>query len=175
MGEAERLDLRVVRPLRERIGNTLKDVTYRCLELEAGPSDIYEADFYLGGEILLLFSGGPLYVSWDENAGWAESHFSVQASHSSLFLPDWSFESFDGALVTVWRPHLGTVLQGAQVLGWDRVPYAILFSFPHGSVVAGSSWRTRFGDGDDLHIRDASGFDALETMETLWSSPPAVA
>ena len=172
MSGAELLEQRVVRAVRDRVGHTLESVTYRCLEHEAGPSSIHDTDFYMGGELLLQFSSGPLYLSWDENTGWGESDFSVQASHISLFIRGWNFESFAGALVSHWRPHVESELLGSQVLGWDGVPYAVLFSFSLGSVVVGSSCQTRLGDGDDFIVRDASYLESLPALDVLWSSAP---
>ena len=170
MAGRDLLKARVTAPLLKQVGSTLSGVTYRCLEYESKPSDIHDADFYWGGELLLEFSDGPLFVSWDENAGWTESHFSLQASESSCFRSDWRFDAFDASDVALWRPHIGRTLDAAQVLGWDGVPYAILLSFPLGSVVAGSSVETRMGDGDDLLVRDPRYLDTLPAMESLWSA-----
>jgi hypothetical protein len=166
---AELLERCVVSAIRPNLGATLESVTYRCLEHEAVSSDLDDPEFYSGGELLLTFDRQPLYISWDENAGW-ESHFSVAASSSSLFKPDARIEQFDGSSLPLWLPHLGSPLVRSKALGWDEAPYMVQLLFVGGSVVVGSGSRTSFGDGDDVLVRGAECLDALPAPDLLWDS-----
>ena len=170
--ESASLADRVVSAVGERVGQELRSASYRCLRYEASASAIGEPDFYMGGELLLEFEGGPLFVSWDENAGW-RSHFSVRASTNPIFLPNADLESFDASLLAIWRPHIGSPLVASQVLGRDGTPYAVVLCFASGSILVGSSSRTELGDGDDVLVREASFLDRIPPLDTLWSSEHA--
>ena len=171
MIRAQLLERKVLASLRPRVGEALRSVTYRCIEHEAELSDLNDPEFYMGGEVELGFERAPLFISWDENAGW-DTHFSVQTSQKSLFLPEARLQCFDGAAVALWRPHIESKLVDYRVLGWDGVPYAVLLGFGSGALVVGASSQRRLGDGDDLIVRDASHLNRQPPLDVLWDSRP---
>ncbi len=125
----------------------------------------------MGGELLLTFDGSPLFISWDENAGW-KTAFSVQTSERSLFIHDARLESFDASAISLWRRHIGSPLVAAQVLGWDEVPYAVVLDFERGALVVGSACESQLGDGDDLLVREQSYLEQFSRLDVLWRSRP---
>ena len=111
-------------------------------------------------------------MTWDENAGWAH-HFSVQVRKNTAFLPD-RLTPLNASPAPQWRDHLGNILRGCTVLGWEQVPHIIAFRFDGGTVVVGDGYqKDRFGDGDDVLVRteqDAAGMPGMNKAEILWDS-----
>jgi hypothetical protein len=166
------LSKRVVQSLTPVIGETLTGVIYHCLKWEASASAVLDAGFYLGGEVELRFTNErSIFITWDENAGWAD-HFSVRVGSQLTFLCD--LDSFDASMSPHWKPHIGTTLLACSVLGWDDTPHIIAFEFPQGKVLVGDGFGERgFGDGDDVLVQtDESakrlpGMDDLQTLTRL--------
>ncbi|MFK7977267.1 MAG: hypothetical protein AB8C02_14120 [Halioglobus sp.] len=164
------LSERLVEPVSARIGDRLVGVTYRCLEHEiSDESELEDPQLYIGGELHLSFSNSQLVVTWDENAGWPD-HFSLYAGVEPQFLPDALMESWRAGHLSPWIEVVNQTLTAAIVFSDNETPHALALHFGQNSVVVGDGSETRFGDGDDLLIRDKRGLAALNAWETMWSS-----
>lgn len=163
------LDDRILNSLAPAIGRKLVGVSYCCLKHEATAGDIGDPEFYLGGEVLLRFEPEySVWVTWDENAGWSQ-HFSVCARTTDMFELG-ALECFAADSVNLWKPLIGCVLQGFEVLGQSHTPQIIRLSFDGGPVLLGVGYQGRFGDGDDVFARPDTPphWDGKE--EVMWSS-----
>jgi hypothetical protein len=169
----DRVERRIARLLRPFLGRELTRVTYACLLGEATTDQIVERDFYLGGEVRLDFRGmkDPLVLTWDENAGW-EEHFSVQARTSTAFKPG-SLELLDASAVPIWKPCIGQLLVEFGVAGFSTAPQIISLVFPGNEVLVGCGWQDRFGDGDDVLVRQGGASNlGPELVSLYWETAP---
>ena len=161
---------RLVAPVSARIGDQLVDVVYRCLEYEiSDESELVDPQLYIGGELHLSFSSGQLVITWDENAGWPD-HFSLYAGAGPLFLSDARMESWKASHLQPWKNVVRQTLTAACVYSDNKTPHALALHFGENYIVVGDGSQARFGDGDDLLIRDKRGLADLEAWETMWSS-----
>lgn len=147
---------RIASAVESIVGSSLVDVRYRCLKGEADSGDILFPDFFLGAEVELIFDGGigSRFVTWDENAGWGEQ-FSVRVADRPLW-PGSAVTVFNATEVSTWQYALGEAVERVSVLGdlfgQDLTPYVLVLYFARTTIAVGSSWRTTFGDGDDVFI-----------------------
>lgn len=166
------LQSRILDALQPAVGQKLSQVRYWCVENEATEERILEKDFYSGGEIELVFDNHQVvWVTWDENAGW-EQPFSICALADSSFNRG-ALVRFDANGVDLWKPCLGTVLTGFDVVGWNGAPDAIRLFFGEESVLLATGYEGVIGDGEDIFARPnaAPHVDGEESI--LWSSVSA--
>ncbi len=150
------LDDRILKALEPAVGRRLVQVLYCCLKDEATEKDIADPEFYLGGEIGLIFEPDyRVWVAWDENAGW-EQHFSVSALTDRTF-GEGAVQCFEASSLELWVPFIGSELEGFEILGWEDAPDVIRLVFAHAAVLVGSGYQGRFGDGDDVFARADTG------------------
>lgn len=175
--EDDLLHRRVLDALNGLVGQTLLAVTYWCLKGEATAASVLSNEFYIGGEVELRFSDtAPVFVSWDENAGW-DDHFSLGVAHQSAFVAD-ALEAFDASSASLWQEHVGSPLAGFSVLGWRETPHVLVLEFAAGRVLVGDGQSDHgFGDGDDVLLRcgeDAARLPEMSEAQVLWKSevPP---
>ena len=150
----------------------LSQVQYCCVENEATEEQILEKDFYSGGEIGLVFGNNYIvWVTWDENAGW-EQTFSICALTDSSFNSG-ALTCLDANGVDLWKPCLGAVLTGFDVIGWKGAPDAIRLFFGKESVLLANGYEGRIGDGEDIFARPSTPpyLDGQESI--IWSSVSA--
>ena len=165
----KKLEANIIARVTPAFGTRLTGVKYHPLRDECNVSEIGEADFYIGGEICLAFDGRIiLYLSWEENAGWP-SHFSVVVSSSSRWKQGTLVE-YDASRVPLWRDVIGKRLDSAECLGWETTPHVLKFTFGDQTRYIGSSYKTRFGDGDDVFFCDAKSNPDLNGATTIWRS-----
>ena len=159
---------RVLSSLRGAIGARLDGVSYACLENEAEPSDLHDAGFYFGGELVLQFRGAPpLILTWDEAAGWF-THFSIQARRDSSFAPG-SLQVFDGDSVEVWAPLLESKLVRVRVLGFEKSPQLLELLFEAGTAAVAAGSQGAIGDGDDLCVLSGDCLASIARLQLLRS------
>lgn len=164
------LSVRLIAPLSSHLGDVLVAATYRCIEQEISTeAELEDPCLYIGGELHLSFNRGPLILTWDEHAGWPD-HFSLYAGKEPLFLPGAQLESWTASNLHPWKSCIGGELNHATVLGRGVTPHAVALQFGATVVAVGDGYETRFGDGDDLLIRDDEGLQELKTWDVLWES-----
>lgn len=158
-------------PNAQRIaGSTLVHVGYRVLKHEATADDIDRPDFYLGGEVKLLFGNADaVYVSWDQNAGWPDDTiFSLLLSSGTSSWED-ALDEFSADKTKIWSPHIGNTIQSTTILGIDGVPFVLAIQTAAGRIFLGSSFQNQFGDGDDVFV--STDLESISSMVPIWQSP----
>jgi hypothetical protein len=156
-----------VRPV---VGDRLIDVTYWALQFELTSSgQIDDPEFYFGGEVELRFrDNGPIFISWDENAGWPH-HFSVQAQTSSVFLPG-ALVSWPAKEVGGWPSLIGSSVTEAEILGSEGVPHVVALTLAGTKVYIGDGSERTFCNGDDVLVRIGDTDPRLSLLERLWEN-----
>jgi hypothetical protein len=160
----------IIEPLRGVIGATLTSVCYRPLQLECSLAEIENADFYIGGELVLEFDNGEKrFFSWAENGDY-DCHFTLAVRSTSHF-SEGTLETIDASATRLWSDALGERLIGSRCIGWDNSPHVLELDFGRCVKLIGSAWQTSFGDADDLFFCDARGSrHKLEGAMMLWRS-----
>jgi hypothetical protein len=156
------------------VGRKLAKVLYWCLFHEASTETAVAERFFHGGFTELRFENATLLVSWAEGEGWTD-HFSlsIEACPASMSSFEAHHESFDVAESLLWRPHLGSVLEWARILGSNDTPHVLELGFAGGGVVLADGHEEPFGDGDDLVHWPAKAFwsdSGSNDIQCLWRS-----
>ena len=160
----------IAEPIDGLLGANLKSVAYRPLQFECSPDEIDDPAFYIGGEIVLRFDNGlSRYFSWAETGDF-ECHFTLAVRDVSHFT-EGTLEVIDASESRLWAEVIGRRLHRVKCFGWDGSPHVLELDFGSPTKLLGSSWRTRFGDADDVFFCDA-GLSAgnLEGSTLLWES-----
>ena len=161
---------RLVQPISERLEDRLVAATYRCLEFEVDyESQLKDPELYIGGELHLSFENGLLVVSWEENAGWPE-RFSLCVSTESLFRRDARLTPWKASDLPPWCDCVSHTLARATVFAAATTPHALALWFGRCVAVVGVGRETRFGDGDDLLVRDERGLSDVKSWDIMWDS-----
>ena len=164
------LHSRLVGPVSASLGNRLTSAVYRCLESEiTDEAQLEDPHLYIGGELHLFFGVDLLVVTWDENAGWPD-HFSLYAGTAPLFLKDTGMTEWPASHLSPWHTCVGEALERVTVFADDATPHVLAFRFGANIVVVGDGSQERFGDGDDLLIRDERGLADVESWLVMWDS-----
>jgi hypothetical protein len=152
-------------------GSMIVDVSYCVLECEASNADNLDNDFYFGGECrLTLGESECVYVSWNRLAKWSDdTHYSLSLGLETLFSPD-SLTELSANIASAWSPHIGKQIEGVRLLGIDGVPFVLSLETAAGFVFLGSSFQTKFGDGDDVFA--TANPETVLSMSTIWQSGP---
>ena len=160
-------------PQCERIcGAIIDGVTYDVLRDEAVADHIGDPDFYLGGDVILSFrKADPLYVSWARIARWHDKIvYSLTVGLDSLFTPG-SLQSLQASETEIWSSHIGQAINLVRLYGDDGVPFVLSIQTRSGTILIGSSYQTRFGDGDDVFISNDT--NTIKDMPQIWQSQRA--
>jgi hypothetical protein len=160
----------IAEPIGGIIGTRLTAVTYRPLQSECALDEIDDSAFYIGGEVLLRFDNGlSRYFSWAE-CGSFESHFTLAVRATSHF-SEGTLEDLDASGTRLWADTIDRCLLGVRCFGWDASPHVLELNFGSATRLLGSSWRTQFGDADDVFFCDGSDSASnLEGSTLLWES-----
>jgi hypothetical protein len=146
------LHSRAIGPLRQVAGSSLHRVTDWSVGNEFHEGNLSEPEFFMDAQLELHFKPrGILFVTWEETAGF-EDNFSLQLSPQSALKPG-SLARWPASHLAVWRHLVGSDLEGFQVLGDGKTPYALNLEFTTGSVALSSGYRGNPGSGEDVQVR----------------------
>ena len=157
-------------PQCERIcGNVIDRVTYDVLRGEATADHIDDSDFYFGGDVILSFrKADSLFVSWGRIARWHDDTiYSLTLGTKSLFTPGGQ-QSICANETKLWSSHIAQNVDAVALYGDNGVPFVLSIQTKSGTILIGTSYQTRFGDGDDVFI--AAGTKAIRSMSQIWQS-----
>ena len=173
MENRELLKSRIVDATAQILGKKLCSVEYRCFLDEFNDlKDLESSQRYIGGEVYLNFDTDSYCVTWDENAGWND-HFSLYVGASSLFKPDAPMEMLEVSKLSPWGSLIGQVCRQVRVFGEFGSPHILELGFDNDCVYISDGNRERFGDGDDVLIRDQDNMIDLSSWKVMWDSNEA--
>lgn len=161
----ERQVLAAVRPC---IGQRLLSAFFCCLADpdECTEEELNDPDFYVGGEVRLVFEPNvPLFVTFEQGAGW-ELDLSLQARSTTASIPG-ALKQLDASETDVWKEHIGRRLRGVRVHGSCRSPLLLELRFREKSVLVGVGFEGKLCDGTDTMVRSGEHLERLADFEVL--------
>jgi hypothetical protein len=65
---------------------------------------------------------------------------------------------------------IGKKLTKVECFGWEDSPHFLKLTFEDEARLIGSSYQTRFGDGDDVYVCDDKAKPDFEDAKLIWKS-----